>query len=224
MSIVQGIRAGGPGRTAMACATAAAAVRHGMSRLTGAAAAVLVGGEGRRMGGVRKPLLTVQGRRVLDRELEVLDPLFDTVMLLADAAAPFAGFGRRVILDEAPGRGPLPAIAAALRALGRPLFVVAGDMPFLAAAPIELTVRRALASGADVAVPFTGGHPEPLHACYLPSCLAAIEASLAGGQLAVMGFYDRVRLCRVEEPELRALAPDLAFLRNLNTPGALGGG
>jgi molybdopterin-guanine dinucleotide biosynthesis protein A len=189
--------------------------------LDGAAAAVLVGGEGRRMGGVRKPLLRVGGVPVLERELRVLDPLFDTVILLADAAGPFAGFGRRVIVDAAPGRGPLPAIAAALRALGRPLFVVGGDMPFLAAAAVELTVRRALATGADVAVPFVDGHPEPLHACYQPSCLPVIDAQLARGQLAVLGFYGAVRLCRIEEPELRAIDPTLAFLRNLNTAADL---
>ena len=151
------------------------------------------------MGGPRKPLLEVQGQTILARQLAVLTPLFAEVVLLADEAAPFAPFGRRILLDAEPGRGPLPAMAAALRALAAPaLFVVAGDMPYLSAEAVSLTVT-ALTADVDLATPWVGGDPEPLHACYRPTCLAVIERALAAGRLSVKGFYPEVRVARVDE-------------------------
>jgi molybdopterin-guanine dinucleotide biosynthesis protein A len=184
-------------------------------------AAILCGGRGRRMGGVRKPLLEVGGQPILARQLAVLRPLFAEVILVADEAAPFAGFGAPVLVDPEPGRGPLLAIAAALREVApAALFVAAGDMPYLAPAPVALTVERA-AGAVDLAVPYVGGCPQPLHACYRPACLPAMTRALAAGRLAVYGFYPEVRLARVTEEELRRLDPALAFLRDVNIPADL---
>jgi molybdopterin-guanine dinucleotide biosynthesis protein A len=185
-------------------------------------AAILCGGRGRRMGGARKPLLRTGGETILARQLDVLTPLFAEVVLLADDAAPFARLGRRVLVDTEPGHGPLPAIAAALRALAPPaLFVVAGDMPYLAADAITLTVEHALAAGVDLATPWVRGYPEPLHACYRPTCLPAMERAITAGRLAVVSFYSEVRVARVEEEALRRLHPDLGFLRDVNVPADL---
>jgi len=174
------------------------------------------------MGGPRKPLLEVKGQTILARELAVLAPLFAEVVLLADDAAPFASFGRRILLDAEPGRGPLPAIAAALRALAAPaLFVVAGDMPFLSAEAVSLTVATALAADVDLATPWVGGGPEPLHTCYRPTCLAAIDRALGAGRLSVKGFYPEVRVARVDEAALRRIDPTLAFLHGVNVPADL---
>jgi molybdenum cofactor guanylyltransferase len=185
-------------------------------------AAILCGGRGQRMGVPRKPLLEVQGQPILARQLAVLTPLFAEVVLLADDAAPFAPFGRRVLLDPEPGHGPLPAIAAALRTLAAPaLFVVAGDMPYLSAAAVSLTVTRALGEDVDLAAPWVDRWPEPLHACYRPTCLAAMERALDAGRLSVQGFYPEVRVARVDEAVLRRIDPTLAFLRGVNVPADL---
>ncbi|MBI5481773.1 MAG: molybdenum cofactor guanylyltransferase [Deltaproteobacteria bacterium] len=189
---------------------------------SGCTAAILCGGRGRRMGGMRKPLLETAGQSILARQLAVLTPLFAEVVLLADEAAPFARLGRRVLLDAEPGRGPLPAIAAALRTLAAPaLFVVAGDMPYLAAEAVSLTVEHALADGVDLAAPWVGGHPEPLHACYRPTCLPAMERALVAGRLSVAAVYPEVRVARIAEAVLRRIDPTLAFLRGVNVPGDL---
>jgi molybdenum cofactor guanylyltransferase len=195
---------------------------NGPTSIASCTAAILCGGQGRRMGGARKPLLETAGATILERQLAVLSPLFAEVVLLADDAAPFAPLGRRVLLDAEPGRGPLPAIAAALRTLAPPaLFVVAGDMPYLVADTISLTVAHALVDGVDLATPWVGGYPEPLHACYRPTCLPAMERAVAAGRLAVVSFYPEVRVARVEEAALRRIDPALSFLRDVNVPGDL---
>jgi molybdenum cofactor guanylyltransferase len=177
------------------------------------------------MGGMRKPLVALGGLTVLERQLDVLRPLFREIVLCSDEAGPFASFGLPVLVDREPGKGPLPAIAEALDAVRAPaLFVVAGDMPDIAAPPITLVVRRLHDGGrnaCDAAVPLVGGFFEPLFAAYRRSCLPAIERALAAGRLRVGGFYDEIRVALVAEDELRRLDPGLAFLHNLNQPGDL---
>ena len=173
-------------------------------------------------GGPRKPLLEVQGQTILTRQLAVLTPLFVDVVLLADEAASFAPFGRRILVDAEPGRGPLPAMVAALRMLGSPaLFVVAGDMPNLSAEVVSLTVTTALTADVDLAAPWVGGYPEPLHACYRPTCLAAMQRALDAGRLSVQGFFPEVRVARVDEAALQRIDPTLACLRGVNVPADL---
>ena len=121
-----------------------------------------------------------------------------------------------------PGRGPLPAIAAALRSLGAPaLFVVAGDMPHLSTAAVALTVAAALARDVALAPPWVGGGPEPLHAGYRPTCLPAMARALDAGRLSVQGFFPEVRVARVDEAALQRIDPTLACLRGVNVPADL---
>jgi molybdenum cofactor guanylyltransferase len=187
--------------------------------IVGCAAAILVGGRGQRMGGVRKPLLFVGGQRVLARQLAVLRPLMREIVLCADEAEPFSAFGLPVLVDHEPGLGPLPAMAAALGSVTQPLlFVVAGDMPYLSAAAVTLTVHRLQETEADAAAPLCGGFFEPLHTCYRRSCLPVMERALSTGQLSAMSVLAKVRVAPLREEELRLLDPQLSFLRNLNTP------
>lgn len=177
------------------------------------------------MGGMRKPLIPVAGRSVLERQLDVLTPLFLEIVLCADEAAPFAGFGPRVLLDAEPGQGPLAAIVGALRTVTTPaLFVVAGDMPYISAPPIRLVVGRLLAGGmpaCDASVPLVGGFLEPLFACYGRTCLPAIERALRAGRRKTTGFYDEICVDLIGEKALRRLDSTLSFLRNVNEPADL---
>ena len=81
---------------------------------------VLAGGEGRRVGGRDKGLLTLRGTPVVERVLSVLRSQCGEVLIVAnrhqDDYARFA----RVIGDETPGHaGPLAGIVAALALLER---------------------------------------------------------------------------------------------------------
>ncbi len=81
---------------------------------------VLAGGEGRRVGGQDKGLLTLHSTPVVERVLSVLRPQCGETLIIAnrhqDDYARFA----RVIGDEAPGHaGPLAGIVAALALLER---------------------------------------------------------------------------------------------------------
>jgi molybdopterin-guanine dinucleotide biosynthesis protein A len=187
------------------------------------AVAILAGGRARRLGGAIKPLLIVEGRRIIDRQLDVLGPLFATIVLVANEPAPFAGLDLAIIPDRVgPGHGPLGGIDAALACLApsfQSVVCVAGDMPFLQ--PAVQRARRD-APPALAVVPRIAGRPEPLCARYDRSFAPIVAGALAAGQLAVHALLARSGVAFIEEPALRGLDPELRTFVNVNTPADRG--
>ena len=185
------------------------------------AAAILAGGGAARMGGRPKSFLEVGGRRIIDRQLEVLRPRYPEILISANEPERYAELGLPVVPDAVPGQGPLGGILAVLEAARADrVQVVACDMPRITAAALDLVSdpRR----DADVVVPVAFGRAEPLFARYSRACAPAIRAPLAAGERKVAGLFPFVRVVEIPEAELRAVDPDLAFLGNLNAPGDLG--
>lgn len=187
------------------------------------AAAIIGGGKATRMGGRPKHLLVVEGRRIVDRQIDVLRLTFGTVFAVANDATLWADTGLRVYPDRFPGgAGPLAGIDAALAALpadATSVVCVACDMPYLDPRILELIRDRE--PEADVVMPGVGGRPEPLFARYGRACADAVRAQLDSGDFKVTRFLERVRVAWLEEEELRAIDPTLRFLSNVNTPSDL---
>jgi molybdopterin-guanine dinucleotide biosynthesis protein A len=185
--------------------------------LSGTAAAILAGGKATRMGGRPKAFLEVEGRRIVDRQLEVLRPLFSEILVGANDPAPYAELGLPVIPDPVRDQGPLAGILAVIEAASAPrIVVVACDMPYLTAASLAMIAAPEV--DADVVVPVVGGRPEPLFARYSRACAAPIRARLASGERKIARFFDDVRVVTLEEPALRSVDAALRFLANCNTP------
>ncbi len=184
-------------------------------------AAIIAGGGAQRLGGTPKGTLKVQGRRIIDRQLEVLARVFGRVLLVANDPKPWANLGIPIIPDRATGGlGPLAGIDAALGALVPPsetaVVCIAGDMPFLD--PGALILLRDHAPDADAVVPWVRGHAEPLCARYSSRCAKIVHTLLASGQLETKQLLVHVNAHRLDEMRLRTLDPDLRFLDNINTP------
>ncbi|MBI4508455.1 MAG: molybdenum cofactor guanylyltransferase [Deltaproteobacteria bacterium] len=191
-----------------------------MSRLAGVAAAILAGGGATRMGGRPKSFLTAGGRRIIDRQLELLGAMFSELLIVANDPHPFAELGLPVVPDGVPGQGPLMGVLSALEAARADLVVVvACDMPFLSGRALELVADPDALE--DVVIPVVAAREEPLHARYRRTCAAPIRACLSRGERRIRSFFDQVRVRWLEEPLLRDIDPDLRFLTNCNTPGEL---
>ncbi len=183
---------------------------------------ILAGGRASRYGGAPKGLERVGGRRVIDRVAEALSSVTDALLLVAnDPAAERWLPGVRVAADVRPGCGSLGGIHASLVHAAGPTLIVAWDMPFVPAG--LLAELLALGGGADAAVPESGSRRgvEPLCGYYDVTCVPAIERRLEAGDYRVIGFYDDVRVARLNEERVRAFGdPALLFL-NINTPDDL---
>ena len=185
--------------------------------VTGAAAAVLAGGDGTRMGGVSKAFLEVEGRPIIARQLELLRALFAEVFVVANDPAPFAGLGIHVVADLLPGRGAPGGVHAAVASARAPwVFCLACDMPFASAAPIELLAARR--GTARAVAPLVGDRPEPLFSFYSKRCVELFARLLAEGSPSLIRLLLAVEPELVLEAEFARADPTGRALENLNTP------
>jgi molybdopterin-guanine dinucleotide biosynthesis protein A len=188
-------------------------------------AAIIAGGQGRRMGGptTNKGALLVAGRSILDRQLELLTPRFSRILLITNQDVMARSALVTVVKDRvAPGLGPLAGIDAALSALlpdERAVVCLGGDMPLLSGALLDLL--RDTEPAAEALVPRVRGHAEPLLARYTRACAPTIAAALASGALKAADVLERLATRWLDEPRLRAVDPTLASFENANTPDDL---
>jgi len=177
---------------------------------------ILAGGRGRRLGGALKPLLIVDGERIVDRQRRVLAPRVAELLIAVAGPGPLAELGLPAVIDRHPDAGPLAGVDAALAARARPwLLVVAGDMPDLRGAVLDLLLAARRAD-VDAVVPRIGGYPEPLLALYGLTAAPVIARALADGRRKSQAILAELRVAWIDEAAVRAVDPDLASLRNVN--------
>lgn len=178
---------------------------------------VLAGGQGRRMGGADKALLSLGGRPLLGHVLDRFAPQVGALALSANGAgARFADFGLPV-LPDAPahrGDGPLAGLIAGLdwaAAQGAGwLATVSCDMPFL---PADLVARLAAAAGGRAVMAASGGRLHPTAALWPVAARAIVAARFAGGER-------RLRAA-LEAPGVADFAELPDPFTNINTPADL---
>jgi molybdopterin-guanine dinucleotide biosynthesis protein A len=181
------------------------------------AAAILAGGKALRMGGRQKAFLTLEGRRILDRQLDVLRAVFGEIWIGANDPESFVDVGLPVVPDLVTDVGPLGGLLAVIEAaFADRIFVVACDMPFIVPDAVRLIAHHP--DAATVIVPVVDGRPEPLFARYGKAAAPAIRARLASGDRKTTSFHSDVGVRVVTEEELRAVDPTLRSLINVNRP------
>lgn len=178
---------------------------------------ILAGGKATRLGGVDKRQLVIGGRTIFERQVEALAPC--VAEILVSSPRPVEGY--RTVADAVPGAGPLAGIAAGLAAAATPwLFMLAGDMPHVQRALVELVLSRGDA-GCDAVGIRIGGLPEPL--CSVMRIAAwrpRVADRLAAGRLKVSALLtdEDLRVRWIDEREVRAIDPELRSLHNVNAP------
>ncbi len=187
--------------------------------MPGISAAILAGGQSRRMG-FNKALADFRGRPLIEHVIARLKALTPDVIVASKTPELYAFEGVRSVADAFPRHSSLIGIYSALRAAqGEHCLVVACDMPFL-----NLDLLRYLAALApyhDVVMPVLKRGPEPLHAVYSKGCLGPIESLIAAGENKILKFLPYVRVRYVEEGIVRFFDPELLSFINVNTPTEL---
>jgi molybdopterin-guanine dinucleotide biosynthesis protein A len=177
-------------------------------------AAILAGGRASRFDGRDKSALVVDGRTILDRQIEELSALTDDVLLVGGRAAhPRA----RLVADRIAGCGPLGGLHAALSAAQGPaVFVVGCDMPYVTCA-LALHLLDQL-DDVDAVVPCTDRGCHPLCAVYARRCLDVVSRRLAAGQLKMLDLLAELRTRIVPGEDIDRFGDRRRLLANVNTP------
>jgi len=147
---------------------------------------ILAGGMGRRMGGVDKGLVELDGKPMVTHVIERLGPQVDRLLINANRNTDtYASHGVPVVGDRLDGyAGPLAGLDAGLHALGdEDAWVVTCpcDSPFV---PLDLVARlhdAAASSSADIAMVRAGGFNQPVFLFARTTVAASLADFLASG-------------------------------------------
>lgn len=181
-------------------------------------AAILVGGHARRFGGCDKSALRIGSTTILERQLAVVGPLTDRILMVASDLRRIDARGLTVVVDRMPGTGTLGAIYTALSAsTGELTLVVACDLPFLTG-PFLAHVAAAATGDVDVVIPRTVDGYQPLCALYARRSITPIRRRIEAGQLKVLDVLADVRVREIGASEIAPFDPDGTLFFNVNTP------
>ncbi len=181
-------------------------------------AVVLAGGGSKRMGR-NKALLKIGDKRMIQMVVEVLQGLFDEVLLVTRNPSTFYMLDDvKFVMDAIDTRKKNSLIglySGLLEARNEFIFIVPCDMPFLNIKLIKHMVETL--DGEDVRVPMVGPHFQPLHGLYRKTCLPYIKNQLDEENYKIIDFYDHVLVRPVCETEIRRIDPGLNGFVNINT-------
>lgn len=182
----------------------------------GIAAAILAGGEARRMAGANKAALRINGDRIIDRQLALLRQVADPVVIISGHADRFEGLSAAVVADVVPGAGALGGIYTAL--LSSPharTLVVACDMPFLSLPWLQ---RLTQPSTADLVIPRSARGYEPLCAVWAVRAADTVRRRIARGQLTAARLVEELHIEEIGPESLAPFDPHGLLFVNVNTP------
>jgi molybdenum cofactor guanylyltransferase len=129
-------------------------------------AVVLAGGRASRLGGADKPALVVGDRSLLASVTSAADAAGARQVVVVGPPRPglvLAGGRLRVVREEPPGSGPVPALRRGLAEVAAPwVLVLAADLPFIRAGHLStlLTAAAGARPAADAVVADDEGRPQ----------------------------------------------------------------
>jgi len=179
-------------------------------------AAILAGGQARRLAGQDKSQLQVGGRTILERQVDALHGLVARIWLVGYRGNLPNGLPVAVLADRAAGRGPLGGLDAALAAAGDDdVLLLACDLPNVTRPMLAHLIHRR--GGADAVVPRTEHGYHPLCAVYGQSCRTPVERRLREGSLRMQDLLSELKIQVLDESELKAFGEADRLLANMNT-------
>ena len=180
-------------------------------------AAILAGGQARRMGGQPKALLPIGGSRIIDRQLMAVREIADHVAIVANDHALYESLGVPIWPDIRPGCGPLGGILTALvHAKTTITLVIGGDMPFVTGR--FLKYLAASGRDVDVAIPRTTEGYQPLCAAYNRRCIKVIQKHLDTRTNKVTDLLPNVTVRELGPTDIASFDPTGTLFFNINSP------
>lgn len=177
-------------------------------------AAILAGGESRRMGADKAAML-LHGKPLWRHVFEAIEPLFADVMV--SVRAPREDIPCAQIVDRSEDRGPMVGIKAALeRSRHDWLFVIGCDMPAVSRPLIRLLADRR--GPYDAVVMHAFARPQPLFGFYAKSCLPKLSSRIDTGERSMIRLLNNLDCRMLDETEARSLDPSLQSLTSLDSP------
>ncbi len=182
---------------------------------------ILAGGAGKRFGGTIKSKILIDGKTIMGRMTDVLEEIFDEIMIVTNTPDEFDEFKKyKIVRDKFIKAGPLGGIHAAMEASSNDaVFVFAGDMPFISRQVIADQIKAYENEEFEALVPQIRSYIEPLHAIYNISVIGSlIDFLTVRDNFAVRDFLKNLNVNYMQMKDTEEIR--LAFT-NINSPGDL---
>ena len=180
-------------------------------------AAILAGGQARRLGGIDKSALVVGARSILDRQLTLLGGLTRHLLIVTSDRSRVQPVGVPVVVDRIGGAGALGGLYTALvEAPTEQVLIIGCDMPFLTAPFLRYLAERG--RDADVVVPRNSYGRHPLCASYVRRTAPYFQARIQAGDLRIGEALMDLTVHEIGPGDLAPFDPDGRLLLNVNTP------
>lgn len=177
-------------------------------------AVVLAGGQGSRMGGRDKGLVSFRGKSLVSHAVDAIRQQLDRVIINANRNLDdYAALGLPVISDELTGfQGPLAGFLAALDAVETSyILTLPCDGPVVHP-DYAARMRQAINSkGADIVVASDGAWMQPVYALVPRALRDDLAAFLASGERKIDRWYAR------HDTYQQVFPADSGFFTNINT-------
>jgi molybdopterin-guanine dinucleotide biosynthesis protein A len=179
-------------------------------------ALILAGGENRRIA-VIKAFLQVEGRSIIEANVELLKGIFDRVIISTNNPEIYFYLDVLLVGDVMEERGPMTGILSALNLPGAAeVFVTACDMPFISGILTRYMIDR-WESGREALIPVFNGKPQPLFGIYSRKITVAMEESIRRGDRGLIDFLGGRDVLYMEEREVRDIDAEGRSFVNINT-------
>lgn len=185
-------------------------------------AVILAGGQSRRMGGIDKGLIDLNGKPLVQHLIDRIAPQVDEVLISANRhAAEYQQLGYPVLGDEQQDfLGPLAGIASAMEVCQHPLLlVVPCDTPFLPDNLVQTMALQLSNENSDICLAHDGRRLQPLISLLKTTLLPDLKRNIAANKLkvtrwmmeqnhSIAQFHNPAAFCNINTPEELATAAD----------------
>jgi molybdopterin-guanine dinucleotide biosynthesis protein A len=180
-------------------------------------AAILAGGQARRLGGLDKSALVVGTRSILDRQLSVLHGLTPHLLIVTSGRSSVQAIDVPVVVDRIVGAGALGGLYTALvEAPTEQVLVIGCDMPFLTAPFLRHLAE--CGRNVDVTVPRNELGRHPLCASYARRTASHFRNRIDAGDLRIGAALVDLTVRELGPEDLAPFDGDGGLLLNVNTP------
>lgn len=181
---------------------------------------ILAGGDNSRMEGQPKGLLPFGGERLIVRQLRLMQPVCNELIVVTNDPKPFLRLldpEVRIITDFMANRGTLGGVHAGLSlAANRDVWIVGSHMPFVSAQAAKL-LQGKKREGYRAVLPHIHGRAYPLHGVYDRSNAELAMLLLQGGESRLTSLLQDIGWGELNEKAFQDEGIDPSFVDCFHT-------
>ncbi len=156
--------------------------------------AITAGGKAKRLNGITKAFIEIDGTKIIERNIQVLKPIFQEIIIISNNKPIFLEYNLRVFEDFYHNIGPIAGLHSALKNTNcDAVFLLGSDLPFISSNIISNLIDDYKTSDCDILIPTLSENIEPLCGIYNKNLVNKLELFIENKKsYALRDFFKEV--------------------------------